>query len=195
MHAICAFLALFATPFWEAKAPADWTSEEVVLLLSDSPWARAATAGSKVQSDAVQTYLASAAPMRQAELEAARRFRRKRVEQGDPDDYREFLEAQASRSIVLAVRFPDWNALADAKESRQMEEDTLMRVGRRKYKMSGHFPPTPSDPYLRLVFPRDAVKPGDKTIVFELYLPGVPNSYRMAEYLVRDLVYRGKPEM
>ena len=194
MHAILAFLALFAAPFWEAKAPADWTSEEVVLLMSDSPWAHAATAGGKLQTDAVQTYLASAAPMREAELEAARRFRRKRAE-GEPDDYRAFLDAQSARSIVLAVRFPDWNALADAKESRQMEEESLMRVGRRKYKMTGHFPPAPSDPYLRLVFPREAIKPGDKSIVFELYLPGVTSSYRIAEYLVRDLEYHGKPAM
>ena len=69
-----------------------------------------------------------------------------------------------------------------------------MKVGRKKYKITGHFPPTPSDPYLRLVFPR-AVAPSDKIVEFDLYLPGAPQPYRIAEYVVKELMYRGKLEL
>ena len=74
-----------------------------------------------------------------------------------------------------------------------MEEESVMKVGRKRYQMVGHFPPTPSDPYLRLVYPR-AVGPGDKTVTFELYLPG-NGPYHDAEFRVRDMLHKGKLEM
>ena len=68
-----------------------------------------------------------------------------------------------------------------------------MKVGRKKYKMLGHFPPIPSDPYLRLVFPR-VVTESDKSVIFELYLPG-NGPYHDAEFRVREMIYQGKLEM
>ncbi len=38
-----AAVLLAATDFWEKKAPEDWTSEEVETILTDSPWAQAAS--------------------------------------------------------------------------------------------------------------------------------------------------------
>ena len=49
----------------------------------------------------------------------------------------------------------DNNAFSDNRETRQMEQECVMRVGRKKLKMTGHFPPSPGDPYLRLAFPRE----------------------------------------
>jgi hypothetical protein len=73
-----------------------------------------------------------------------------------------------------------------------MEKESVLRIGRRKYRMTGHFPPAPTDPYLRLVFPRE-VDPQDKSLRFELYLPGVPSPYRWAEFRLREMRYRGEP--
>ena len=71
---------------------------------------------------------------------------------------------------MVAISFKNLNALADGEEAHRMEEESIMRIGRQKYKMEGHFPPVPSDPFLRLVFPRAATE-HDKAIAFELYLP------------------------
>jgi len=49
------------------------------------------------------------------------------------------------------------------------------------------------DPFLRLVYPR-VVGEHDKTVTFELYLPGY-GPYHEAEFRVRDLQYKGKLEM
>lgn len=69
-----------------------------------------------------------------------------------------------------------------------------MRIGRKTWPIVGYFPPTPSDPVLRLVFPR-AVRPSDKRVVFRLYLPGVDFPDREAEFIVKDLIYHGALEM
>ena len=76
----------------------------------------------------------------------------------------------------------------------QRELETQMTVGGKTYKIEGTFPPTPSDPVLRLVFPR-SVKPTDKWLAFRLYLPGQPFPEREAEFHVKDLIYRGKLAM
>jgi hypothetical protein len=75
-----------------------------------------------------------------------------------------------------------------------MEEESVMLVGKESYTILGHFPPTPSDPVLRLIFPR-AVKPGDKTVRFRLYLGGLKFPEREVEFRVKDLTYQGKLEM
>jgi len=186
MHALALTLALLAAPFWEARSPREWTEEELRLLLSDSPWA---------QSQGAQMYLATAQPMMEAEAELKRRTRRPSDPQGPlEEEYLEFLRENAGKYIVLAVRLPDVNALADAEESRRMEEDCIMKAGRRKHKMVGHFPPTPSDPYLRLVFPRD-VTAEDRHLDFELYLPSVPKAYRMVQFDLKEMSYKGKLEL
>ena len=46
----------------------------------------------------------------------------------------------------------------------------------------------------RLIFPR-AVKDGDKTVVFRLYLPGLSFPEREAVFNVKDLIYQGKLAM
>lgn len=186
-----AAVALFlAAPFWETKAPADWSEEELQSLLTDSPWAQL-VAG---QADAppVQVYLATAAPLEKAELERERRYRRKRPNE-TPDDmtleYRAWLRENRAAAIVLAVAVPK-----SGEDTQRMEDECVMRVGRKKFKMIGHFPPTGKDPYLRLAFPRE-VKAADKSVAFELYLPGVAMPYRAVEFRIKDMMVNGKLEI
>ena len=69
-----------------------------------------------------------------------------------------------------------------------------MRIGRKKYKMTGHFPPSAGDPYLRLAFPRVATA-ADKSVTFDLYVPGVSMGARSAEFSIKDMIVKGKLEM
>jgi hypothetical protein len=39
------------------------------------------------------------------------------------------------------------------------------------------------------------VTAADKSVIFELYLPGVPIPYRSAEFKLRDMVMNGKLEI
>lgn len=196
-----ALLLLFAAPFWETKAPADWTDEELRQMLTDSPWAQIVRGvGRGVPAPPVQIYLATAAPIEPAERERDRRYRRKRPPNApaapDPlaEEYRVWLEDNRAANIVLAVRIDGNQGFLDEKEIRQMEEESVMRAGRRKFKMTGHFPPSAGDPYLRLAFPRQ-VNPNDKAVSFELYLPGVPIPFREAEFKLKDMVIKGKLEI
>jgi hypothetical protein len=190
MLACCILLALSAKPFWETKPPAEWTDEQVQELLSDSPWAQPAQ--SPLEAGGIPVYLATARPVQEAERERLRRSSRPKSEE-DPgtEEYREFVRENQGRHIILAVRLPVWIGEAEAKK---MEEECVLKVGRKKYKMVGHFPPTSDDPHLRLVFPK-AVSASDKAFSFELYLPSVPGPYRAVEFRVRDLMYKGVPEM
>jgi len=183
MHLACVWLALLAAPFWETKAPGDWTEAQIGMLLHDSPWAQMAE-----PAPAVQVYLATAHPVREAEAELARR-------RGKPlnEEYVDYLAQEGANKLVVAIAYKNLAALADGEEEHRMEEESIMRVGHQKYKMEGHFPPVPSDPFLRLVYPRAATE-RDKTITFELYLPGY-GPYHDAEFRVRDMMYKGKLEM
>jgi hypothetical protein len=183
MHLVWVLLALFAAPFWETKAPKDWTDPQIEHFLHDSPWAQMAE-----PAPAVQVYLATAHPVREAEAEWAHR-------RGKPlgEEYVDYLAQEGANKLVVAIGYKNLAALADGEEERRMEEESIMRVGRQKYKMEGHFPPVPSDPFLRLVYPR-APTERDKTVTFELYLPGY-GPYHAAEFRVRDLMYNGKLEM
>ncbi len=183
MHLVCALLALLAAPFWETKAPADWTEAQIDKLMHDSPWAQMAD-----PAPAVQVYLATAHPLQEAEAELARR-RAKPLNA----EYLDYVREEGAKDLVLAIAFKNLSALEDGEEAHHMEEESIMRVGRQKYKMEGHFPPVPSDPVLRLVFPR-AVTERDKSVTFELYLPGY-GPYHQAEFRVRDMLYKGKLEM
>jgi len=111
----------------------------------------------------------------------------------DPD-YAAYLTENRESSFVLAIAYPTLKDLGRAEEDRRMEQECRMIVGRKTYPMVGHFPPTPSDPVLRLVFPR-VVKPADKTIAFRLYLAGLNFPERELEFRVKDLLYRGKLAM
>jgi hypothetical protein len=183
--------ALLAPPFWELRPPSAWTEAEIGQLLSNSPWAQRVEG--PLTGGGVVVYLATARPAREAEEELLRRGgRAPSSEVVAADEYREYLRRNAGKVIVLAVRLPVMTAFLDEAELRRMEKDCVLRVGRRKYRMSGHFPPTFMDPCLRLVFPRE-VDPQDKTLRFELYLPGVPSPYRWAEFRLKEMGYGGKP--
>jgi hypothetical protein len=187
---------MMVAPFWESKAPHDWSDVELSQMLNDSPWAQAAVTQGIVQQPGIETFLSSALPMQEAEAEVMRRrrIRNRQTEPLETSEYREFLKQKKGESIVLTILFPDPSQLADAKESKRMEEESVMKIGRKKYKMTGHFPPAPDDPFLRLVFPR-VVGPKDKMVEFDLYLPGVTEPYRTVEYPIKDMMYRGKLEM
>lgn len=177
-----------ANAFWNVKAPADWSVEEVRVILRQSPWATvsAATMGSPVRF-----HLASAKPMQEAEVKE-RQALRYRVQPGaNFEDYQAMLKE--GRCIVLAVLLPDATFASDAIESRSLERDSVLHIGRRAYKLLTHFPPTEGDPYLRYVFPRE-VKPSDKSLMFEIYVPGLSYPQRHLEFDLREMVYKGKLE-
>ncbi len=197
---LVAILALLSASVWESKAPADWTGEELVRLFTDSPWAQMVDAPGikEAHGEAVQMYLASAAPMREAEKERQRRYVRKAngTAPEEPMDAEEriWLEDNLATQIVLAIRVQHPGEFDDAGEVRRMEQDSILHVGRRKYKMTGHFPPTARDPYLRIAFPRE-VTAADKSVVFELYVPGARPPYRTLEFRVKDMLWMGKLEL
>ena len=37
---LAAILCMLAASFWETKAPADWSDDELVRLFTNSPWAQ-----------------------------------------------------------------------------------------------------------------------------------------------------------
>jgi len=187
---------LFAGPFWEARAPVDWTETDLQQLLTDSPWAQMLDTPGK-SGTGVQIFLATSAPIEQAEHQWDLRFAKKRP--GAPannlnEEFQAWLSENRAKQIVVAVLVAMPQALADEGETHRMEEECVMRVGRKKYKMSGFFPPNAGDQYLRLAFPRE-VTTNDKTVIFDLYLPGVPIPFRSAEFKVKDMVFKGKLEM
>lgn len=199
--ALLSLVLLFAGPFWETRPPAEWSDTELTALLTDSPWAEVmGSPGTAVPAPGVVAYLATAAPMEAAEKEATRRaeLRRKpgKAIQEDPlaGEYRDWLEQNRDTQIVLAIRLAGNRGFSDEGEIRKMEEECVMHAGKRKFKITGHFPPFQSDPYLRLAFPRQ-VQLSDKALTFDLYLPGVPEPYRSAEFKLKDMVVAGKLEL
>jgi hypothetical protein len=187
-----ALLMASAAPFWDTKPPADWSIDEVQTLLTNSPWAQLVEAtGKSNPAPSVQVYVASAAPMVAAEdrLRAA-----KKMKTDDPSwqEYRDYLVDNTGKSIVLAIRVQKRESFLDNSETKHMEDESYLRIGKRKYRVTGHFPPSSTDPFVRLVFPRE-VQTGDRNLIFELYVPGVGSPYRRAEFMVKDMVYHGQP--
>jgi hypothetical protein len=196
---LLAMLLMLSASFWETKAPADWTDNELIQLFTDSPWAQMGQAAVKdSHGSPVQIYLATAGPMRLGEKEKERRYLRKgnrpSVESPMDTEYRLWLEDNMATQIVVAVRIPRTKDFDDAAQTKRMEDDSVMRVGRKKYKMTGNFPPTEHDTYLRIAFPRE-VQASDKTVTFELYVPGATPPYRTVEFKVKDMMVNGKLEM
>lgn len=188
MHALVALFFFFAQPFWQTKAPEDWTLKEIGILRSMSPWAQ-----SIGPAPAVLVYLATAAPIEEAESEL--RVRSKSPMREPDPDYAAYISTHRDQNFVVAIPYPNLAKLGKAEEEKHMEEETVLIIGKnRKYKLVGHFPPTPSDPVLRLIFPRE-VHPDDKTMTIRLSLPGVDFPDRDAEFQVKDMMYRGKLEM
>jgi hypothetical protein len=201
---ISAFLSLvllFAGPFWESKPPAEWTDVELTALLTSSPWAQVMDSPAKaVPGPGVSAYLATASAMVAAEKEADRRVKIRRKPGTEPEEsplageYKEWLEQNRATQIVLAVRMDSNRGFSDDREVQRMEDESVMRAGKHKFKITGHFPPYQGDPYLRLAFPRQ-VDLSDKTLNFDLYLPGVPVPYRSAEFKLKDMLVDGKLDL
>ena len=194
-----AMLLFLAASFWESKPPADWTDNELLVLFTDSPWAQMAEPAVKdSHGSPVQVYIASAGPMQAGEKERERRYIRKGnglpAESPMDTEYRLWLEDNRAKQIVVAVRIPRTTDFDDGAQTKRMEDETVMRVGRKKFKMTGNFPPTQRDPYLRIAFPRE-VQAGDKIVTFELYVPGATPPYRSVEFKVKDMIVNGKLEM
>jgi hypothetical protein len=187
MRALLPLLFFLAQPFWEAKPPEQWTDAEIQLIRSDSPWAQ--------RSEASVIFLATAAPIEHAEAELRLRLKHNPHPLPEPDpDYVEYLLDHREQNFVLAITYPTLAGTSDARENKRMEEESVMIVGKKTYQMVGHFPPTPSDPVLRLIFPR-VVKAADKTVLFRLYLGGLSFPEREVEFRVKDLTYQGKLAM
>jgi len=194
MHLFFLLAMLWAAPFWETKAPKEWNDEDLLQMFTDSPWAQPT---SFRDSAAIPVYLSSAKPMREAEEEAIRRYTSKQPGQQPPDmgsrnEYLAYLDENPGKSIVLAIRNPNLKALAEAAESKHMEQESRLKAGGKTYKMTGYFPPAAADPVLRLVFPRPPGQP--KELNFEIYIPGISGPYRQASFRLKDLNYRGQPE-
>ncbi len=178
-------LALAAVPFWEAKPPAEWSEGEIHELLTNSPWAQQAV--SAKQSSGVQVYIATAAPVREAERELERRQKDKKpAEDPNEGEYEEFLRENEGKYIVVAVQA----RIADER----MASECVLRVDGKKQHMVGHFPPSPSDPWLRLVFPK-VVTQGTRRFRVELYVPGTKEPFRFAEFDTREMRYQGRFEI
>src|SRR5215471_2870333 len=190
LHALAPLLFFLAQPYWEARPPEKWTDAEITSMRTNSPWAQSVGA-----FPAVTVYLATAAPIEHAETELRLRMKKNPHPMPEPDpDYLEYLRDHREDSIVLAVNYPTLAGLGQAEENRRMEAESVMVIGRSTHKITGHFPPTPSDPVLRLMFPR-LVKPSDKSVIFRLYLAGLKFPEREVEFRVKDLTYQGKLEM
>ena len=190
LHLLAPLLFFLAQPFWESKPPEKWTDAEIAGIRRSSPWAQVS-----VEAPQVVFYLATAAPIEQAEAELRLRMKKNPHPMPEPDpDYLEYLRDHREENFVLAVTYPTLAGLGHADESKRMEEESVMLVGRKEYKIVGHFPPTPSDPVLRLIFPR-VVKASDKSVLFRLYLDGLKFPEREVEFRVKDLTYQGRMEM
>lgn len=187
MRLLLAVLFFLGPPFWESKAPEQWSDREIDAIRNDSPWAQ--TVGPDPR---VLVYLATAAPVEEAEQEARLRTKHPLVEP-DPD-YVDYLREHGDSQFVLAIPNVKRGALDKPAEQQAMEEQTEMAIGRKTYKIVGSFPPTADDPVLRLVFPREATA-ADKSVVFHLYLPGMPFPNRDTEFRIKDLMYHGKLAM
>lgn len=201
MHAIFWLAWLVAAPFWEEKPPEKWSEEQLVGLLNNSPWAQSASdtaRNSRLQGPPVVIYFSSATVIRQAEEELLRRRFKQDADlfaqvTEAREEYNAYLKDQAGKVIVVAVPLEPL-ALNDAGETERMKDESLLRIGKKKLKSTGYFPPTPSDPVLRLIFPRELPESA-KDITVEMYLPTVTGPYRSAEFRVKELVYRGQPDL
>lgn len=199
MPALLLSLLLLAAPFWDAKAPADWTDVELSQMLADSPWAQTAQ-GPNSNLPAVSVYLATAKPVQLAEAERERRAIAKlkgKAPDFDPfaGEYAAWLAEKSKDQIILAIRVGNRREYAEAQELDQLEKESILRVGKKKIQMTGYFPPSSQDPYLRIAFPRPQLQPSDKTILFELYLPGVAGPFRTVEFKLDTLTFAGRREL
>ena len=187
MRAALALLFFLAQPYWEAKPPEQWTASEIEMMRRASPWAQIAE-----PAPGVLVWLATAQPIEDAEAEARVRLKNPPPEP-DPD-YLDFLRENRETHFVLALSYPNILRPSKSGEQKTMEDDAAMVIGSKSHKIAGYFPPTPTDPVLRLVFLRE-VKESDKTVLFRFYLPGLTFPEREVQFNVKELKYHGKLAM
>ena len=192
---LATLLVLTVTPFWESTDVKQWSEEQLIYFFANSPWAQPAESK---PGDGVVTFLATSQPVQIAERELRRRRMKKiagvdAVQDPAWDEFQEFLERDASKYIVLAVAIPS-SATQESSEMALMEQSSILKLGKQKIRMSGYFPPSPSDPYTRLIFPRSGTDTA-KELLFELFVPGTGTPYRTVFFKRKDLSYRGKLEM
>jgi hypothetical protein len=187
MRLLLVALFFLGQPFWETKPPERWNDREIDTVLHDSSWAQ--TVGPEPTA---LVYLATAGPIEDGEREARLRTRNP-LPEPDPD-YLDYLRENRQKQFVLAIPQVTLRGLNKPGEEKAMEEQTVMLIGGKSYKIVGHFPPTEADPVLRLVFPREA-QATDKNVLFRLYLPGMPFPNREVEFPVKSLLYHGKLAM
>lgn len=188
---------LAVAPFWQEKQPAEWSDIQLAQFLYDSPWAHAATGTGQVQGPPVQCYLASAKPVEEALAERNRRAALRRKpgpEDVLAEEYRVWFEDNRAGQVIVAVRVGTPPAFSNEGEIRRMQEDSALRSGRARAKMSSYFPPSMNDPYVRMAFPRSAIVESEKYLDFELYLPGVPGPFRTVMFAMHDLAVDGRLE-
>jgi hypothetical protein len=186
MRSLVVLLFLAAQPFWETKPADKWTDREIDTVLHASPWVQVTGA-----SPEVYVYFATAEPVENAEAEWRLRSK-KPLPEPDPD-YLDYLREHGEEAFVLAIPY-ETAGFGKAEDQHRMEDESEMKAGGRSYKIVGYFPPTPSDPVLRLIFPRQ-VRATDKTVDFQLYLPGISFPDREVQFRVKDLYYKGKLAM
>jgi hypothetical protein len=179
---------LAGVAFWDVLPPEAWTETQLRQMFVASPWGQIARARN---SKDVPIYLATAAPMRAAEVELRRRT--KPAEDVLYDEYRAWLDENAATHVVVAVRLPEPEALHDAAEARSVEKDARLIVRGKKYPVRIMFSPTRTDPWLRLAFARPQGEPGE-AIDVDLYVPGSGEAYRRAVFEVKNLAWKGKLE-
>lgn len=189
-------LLLLAQAYWQSKPPAEWNDLELARFLVDSPWAQMADPSAKGGSfPQIAVYLATAEPVQNAVAERNRRIALRRPNAAN-DFLREELEAwfadNRAGHVILAARVGINEAFTSEPEMRRMKQDSVLDVARVRLKMTGYFPPTSRDPYLYLAFPRVPVTAADKSIGFDLYLPGVPGPFRRADFKTREMLVEGK---
>src|SRR6516165_2791708 len=72
LHLLMPMLFFLALPFWEARPPEKWSDAEIAAIRHDSPWAQP----SGLPPQQVVIYLATAAPVEQAETELRLRLKK-----------------------------------------------------------------------------------------------------------------------
>ena len=191
MHSLWTLFLLLAAPFWEAKPPQQWSNGDLDLMFRNSPWAQTALLTSRVGGEPqIFVYIASAQPMQEAEKE--RRVRRNKNADPVAEEYTIWAADNLGKFIVLAVHVPVSFTFTDEGESKRMEKETALRIGRKRVPAVMHFLPSSTDQHLRFVFPRDVPESARK-LTFEFYVPSIAGPYREAEFALKDLQYKGAP--
>ncbi|BDC48653.1 hypothetical protein F183_A09690 [Bryobacterales bacterium F-183] len=190
MNAAAAILFLqlslaWASGFWDSTPPEQWTPEQVREIFEDSPWSRTL----RSRGEPIQVHLASSLPMRQAEQRQRVMSKRPGANSATFDDYMALVEE--GKYIVLAIRLKDTESLSDGVLVSRMQKDSRMRADKKSFDLVTYFPPSPGDPYLRLVFPRIPVV---KSVDFTFVIPGATDPYRQVSFFAKDMMYRGKLE-